>query len=86
MVRLGNLLTAQGSQTTDLGMYAAKTVAANAAEAKKVPGIYFLENSVKKELSRPETRIMVTTACLMPRSTLLILQNRYGIGTRIKVS
>lgn len=49
LVRLGNLLTAQGSQTTDLGMYAAKTVAANAAEAKKVPGIYFLENSVKKE-------------------------------------
>ena len=56
LVRLGNLLTAQGSQTTDLGMYAAKTVAANAAEAKKVPGIYFLENSVKKEALTPDNK------------------------------
>lgn len=56
LVRLGNLLTAQGSQTTDLGMYAAKTVAANAAEAKKVAGIYFLENSVKKEALTPDNK------------------------------
>lgn len=42
LVRLGNLLTAQGSQTTDLGMYAAKTVAANAAEAKKGTRYLFL--------------------------------------------
>ena len=48
LIRLGNLLTTQGSQATDLGMYAAKTVAANATEAKTVAGIYFLENSVKK--------------------------------------
>ena len=56
LVRLGNLLTAQGSQTTDLGMYAAKAVAADATEAKKVAGIYFLENSVKKEALTPDNK------------------------------
>ena len=56
LIRLGNLLTTQGSQATDLGMYAAKTVAANATEAKTVAGIYFLENSVKKEALTPENK------------------------------
>lgn len=56
LIRLGNLLTTQGSQDTDLGMYAAKTVAASAAEAKKMAGIYFLENSVKKEELTPENK------------------------------
>ena len=49
LIRLGNLLPEETPTADKLGMYAAKTVAANAAEAKKVPGIYFLENSVKKE-------------------------------------
>ena len=35
---------------------AAKTVAANATEAKTVAGIYFLENSVKKEALTPENK------------------------------
>lgn len=49
LIRLGNLLPEETSTADDLGMYAAKKVAANATEAKKVAGIYFLENSVKKE-------------------------------------
>ena len=37
-------------------MYAAKAVAADATEAKKVAGIYFLENSVKKEALTPDNK------------------------------
>ena len=50
LIRLGNLLP---EETIHSGMILActqlKAVAANATEAKKVAGIYFLENSVKKE-------------------------------------
>ena len=49
LIRLGNLLPEETPTADKLGMYAAKAVAADATEAKKVAGIYFLENSVKKE-------------------------------------
>ena len=48
LIRLGNLLPEETPTADKLGMYVAKKVAANATEAKKVAGIYFLENSVKK--------------------------------------
>lgn len=48
LIRLGNLLSATTSTEADLGMYRAKNVAENAADAKLNAGIYFLENSVKK--------------------------------------
>ena len=56
LIRLGNLLPEETSTADDLGMYAAKAVAADATEAKKVAGIYFLENSVKKEALTPDNK------------------------------
>lgn len=56
LVRLGNLLPEETSTADDLGMYGAKTVATSATEAKKVAGIYFLENSVKKDALTPENK------------------------------
>ena len=49
LIRLGNLLSKDNPQQDDLGMYAAKNAAASASEAKTGAGIYFLENSVKKD-------------------------------------
>ena len=56
LIRLGNLLPKETSTADDLGMYAAKTVAADATEAKKVAGIYFLENSVTKDAFTSENK------------------------------
>ena len=56
LIRLGNLLPEETPTADKLGMYVAKKVAANATEAKKVAGIYFLENSVKKEALTPENK------------------------------
>lgn len=56
LIRLGNLLTDATSTVADLGMYAAKNVAATAADAKTGVGIYFLENSVKKDAFTPENK------------------------------
>ena len=56
LIRLGNLLPEETPTADKLGMYVAKKVAANATEAKKVAGIYFLENSVKKEALTPDNK------------------------------
>lgn len=56
LIRLGNLLPEETPTVDKLGMYAAKAVAADATEAKKVAGIYFLENSVKKEALTPDNK------------------------------
>ena len=56
LIRLGNLLPEETPTADKLGMYAAKAVAADATEAKKVAGIYFLENSVKKEALTPDNK------------------------------
>lgn len=56
LIRLGNLLSKDNPQQNDLGMYAAKNAAANASEAKTGAGIYFLENSVKKDAFTPENK------------------------------
>lgn len=86
LIRLGNLLPEETPTADKLGMYAAKAVAADATEAKKVAGIYFLENSVKRRHSHLTIRISVTIAYRMPRSIRLILQKRYCIGIKIKRS
>lgn len=86
LIRLGNLLPEETPTADKLGMYAAKAVAADATEAKKVAGIYFLENSVKRRNSQLTIRISVTIAYHMPRSIRLILQKRYCIGIKIKRS
>lgn len=56
LIRLGNILPKETPTADKLGMYAAKAVAADATEAKKVAGIYFLENSVKKEEFTPDNK------------------------------
>ena len=55
LIRLGNILPE--NQTADkLGMYAAKNAAASVSEAKTGAGIYFLENSVKKDAFTTENK------------------------------
>ena len=55
LIRLGNILPEH--QTADkLGMYAAKNAAASVSEAKTGAGIYFLENSVKKDAFTTENK------------------------------
>ena len=56
LIRLGNLLPEETSTAKDLGMYAAKNVAENVNIAKNVAGIYFFENSVKKEALTAENK------------------------------
>ena len=56
LIRLGNLLSKDNPQRNDLGMYAAKGVAENVKNTKNVAGIYFLENSVKKEALTAENK------------------------------
>ncbi len=48
LIRLGNLLPADGGTNENLGNYKAISVAENETAAKKARGIYFFENSVKK--------------------------------------
>ena len=86
LIRLGNLLPEKTPTADKLGMYAAKAVAADATEAKKVAGIYFLENSVKKEALTPDNKNFGYYRLRMPRSIRLILQKRYCIGIKIKRS
>lgn len=78
LIRLGNLLSKDNPQQNDLGMYAAKNAAANASEAKTGAGIYFLENSVKKDAFTPENKNFGYYRLPYARSIPLILRMKYG--------
>ncbi|WP_270539298.1 Mfa1 family fimbria major subunit [Bacteroides zhangwenhongii] len=57
LIRLGNLASsADGKTNEDLGNYKAIPVSANEAGAKNSRGIYFLENSVKKDAFTPANK------------------------------
>ncbi len=76
---MGNLLSKDNPQQDDLGMYAAKNAAASASEAKTGAGIYFLENSVKKDAFTAKNKNFGYYYRLpMPRSIPLILRMKYG--------
>ena len=55
LIRLGNILP-ENQAADKLGMYAAKNAAASASEAKTGAGIYFMENSVKKDAFTSENK------------------------------
>lgn len=86
LIRLGNLLPEETPTVDKLGMYAAKAVAADATEAKKVAGIYFLENSVKKEALTPDNKNFGYYRLPYAKVYTTYTPKRYCIGIKIKRS